>query len=133
MKVKFLLFFACLCSFMGAWAQDFGLSLNISTANQATINYDAASGIYTITTTGEDPFVSINALTSALPDDQCVLTFDYQCAPATTGGLQIFFSPTYSEARSIKCADLANTSEWTTFSKEMKNAISNLGWGAAKA
>lgn len=76
MKVKFLLFFACLCSFMGAWAQDFGLSLNISTANQATINYDAASGIYTITTTGEDPFVSINALTSALPDDQCVLTFD---------------------------------------------------------
>ncbi len=33
MKVKFLLFFACLCSFMGAWAQDFGLSLNISTAN----------------------------------------------------------------------------------------------------
>lgn len=105
---------------MGAWAQDFGLSLNISTANQATIDYDAASGIYTITTTGEDPFVSINALTSALPDDQCVLTFDYQCAPATTGGLQIFFSPTYSEARSIKCADLANTSEWTTFSKEMK-------------
>ena len=133
MKVKFLLFFACLCSFMGAWAQDFGLSLNISTANQATINYDAASGIYTITTTGEDPFVSINALTSALPDDQCVLTFDYQCAPATTGGLQIFFSPTYSEARSIKCADLANTSEWTTFSKEMKNTISNLGWGAAKS
>ena len=63
MKVKFLLFFACLCSFMGAWAQDFGLSLDISTANQATIDYDAASGIYTITTTGEDPFVSINALT----------------------------------------------------------------------
>lgn len=133
MKVKFLLFFACLCSFMGAWAQDFGLSLNISTANQATIDYDAASGIYTITTTGEDPFVSINALTSALPDDQCVLTFDYQCAPATTDGLQIFFGPTYSEARSIKCADLANTSEWTSFSKEMKNTISNLGWGAAKS
>lgn len=133
MKVKIFLFFACLCSFMGAWAQDFGLSLNISTANQATIDYDAASGIYTITTTGEDPFVSINALTSALPDDQCVLTFDYQCAPATTGGLQIFFSPTYSEARSIKCADLANTSEWTTFSKEMKNTISNLGWGATKS
>ena len=53
MKVKIFLFFACLCSFMGAWAQDFGLSLNISTANQATIDYDAASGIYTITTTGK--------------------------------------------------------------------------------
>lgn len=123
----------CLCPFTGALAQDFGLSLNTTTANQASIDFDSASGTYTITTTGEDPFVSINALTSALPADQCVLTFDYQCSPATTGGLQFFFGPNFSESRSIKCDNLANTSEWATFSKEMKNAISNFGWGAAKS
>ena len=68
MKVKFLLFFACLCSFMGAWAQDFGLSLNISTANQATINYEATTGIYTITTS-DGKKLSMNADRNSLPLD----------------------------------------------------------------
>ncbi len=133
MRKKLLSITMCLCAFICSWAADFDLSLNASTANQATIDYDASSGIYTIHTTGEDPFVSINALASALPAEQCVLTFDYQCSPETTGGLQIFFGPNFSEARSIHADNLANTSQWTTFSKEMKNAISNFGWGAAKS
>ncbi len=133
MKTTLITLMMCLCAFTCSWAGDFGLSLNTGTANQATIDYDAVSGIYTIHTTGEDPFVSINALAGALPAEQCVLTFDYQCSPQTTGGLQIFFGPNYSESRSIHCDNLSSTSEWATFSKEMKNAISNFGWGAAKS
>lgn len=133
MKTKLLFLFLSLCHFCGLWAQDFNLSFNVATANQATIEYDETSGVYTITTTGGDPYVSIKGLASALPADLCVLTFDYQCTPETTGDIQIFFGPNYSEARSLRCGNLANTSEWTTFSKEMKNPISNFGWGAANS
>ncbi|MDO4512001.1 MAG: DUF5722 domain-containing protein, partial [Bacteroidales bacterium] len=130
MKAKSLFLIMCLCHMAAAWAQDFGLTLNTSTANQASITYDAAEGVYTIVTSGGDPFVSINALGSALPAEQCVLTFDYQCSPAMTGGLQLFFGPTYSETRSLRLPNLEEASEWTTYSSEMKNAISNWSWGA---
>ena len=131
MKTKIFTLLLCLSHFCVVCGEDFSLQLNTGSANQAEISYDATSGIYTIHTTGGDPFVSITALSSALPTNQCVLTFDYQCMPETTGGLQVFFGPTYSETRSLRCDDLANTTEWTTYSIEMKNAISNFGWGAS--
>ena len=130
MKLKSLLLAIMACCACFVWADGVPFTLSTSGTNQLTVTYDATSGEYTIVTTGTDPYLSINALTADLPSDSCVLAFDYQCSPAMGGSFQIFFGPTYAESRSVLSPGFAATSEWTNFSKVLKNEISNYSWGS---
>ncbi|WP_423128730.1 DUF5722 domain-containing protein [Gaoshiqia sp. Z1-71] len=103
------------------------LSLQTSSANQLEIN-PKGSYQYELTTTGEDPYVSLVPLTSANPSEQLVFTFEYQ-SNREISDLQIFFGPPISEDRSVKTEALPATSVWRTFSFDAGDEIKKFSWG----
>ncbi len=105
------------------------MSVDAASANQMEIK-SLGSGQYQLTTTGEDPYVSLKALTKKLAADKLVLTFEYKCAEEISH-LQIFFGAPVTEARSLKTSGLAASSVWKSFSADVGKQVGAFDWGAA--
>lgn len=103
------------------------LYYNMGTTNQMGISL-ANGDEYTISTAGNDPFVSIIGLSRHLNADETVLTFEY-CSTADINMLQIFFGPSYSEPRSKICPAIPRSAGWTTYSVNIASEISRFQWG----
>lgn len=101
-----------------------------SLKNHLSISYDTDSMVYTLITTGGDPYVYTTTLTSDLPEDSCVISFQYNC-PQGISGLQIFFADPTTEARSVTNISIPATigSEWATFRYTIKQYRKDFNWG----
>lgn len=100
--------------------------------NDVTLAYDEKSGISTITTTGTDPYILTSIFKETLPDDSCVLTFDYDVTPTSAPSeMQIFFSQPTTEQRSVKLTSpfSAASTGWKTFNLIIKKQREEFKWG----
>lgn len=104
------------------------MTFNKTTTNDITCDYDSASKVYTFLTTGSDPYIFMTNLKKTLPDDSCVITFQYQC-PKGTDELQFFFGNPISEDRSKKTTGLSSQTSWTTYSLPIKDLRKSFNWG----
>ena len=110
-------------------------SLTFNTAsgvNQMQITRNSSTGIYTIVTTGADPYISTNSfrpLSTPFPADQIILTFDYQCTDGIPN-MQFFFAPALSEARSVRNVYLEASvgDEWKTFNFNIQPYKESFAW-----
>ena len=105
--------------------------LNIlSGYNNIVPSYDSETGVYKLLTTGSDPYIQTKTLTTALPEDSCVLTFEYNC-PAGINSFQVFFGPPVAESYSVTPGHITPTigTEWRTYSLPIKTYRDKLGWG----
>lgn len=104
------------------------LSLDASSANQLTMSHN--NGVYTLTTTGSDPFVATYGLPSACRLADYKLEFQYQ-STADIDNLQLFFmSPTASEEKSLHTGSvIKKSSQWVNASINIANPKSAFGWG----
>lgn len=117
--------------FSGSYDKSSYPEINLSgPINDMTVNYNDSSKEYTMSTTGYDPYVYTTTLTSNLPDDSCVLSFEYRC-PKGIGELQIFFADPVSESRSVKPGKVPATigTEWATFRYYIGKYRKELNWG----
>jgi len=103
------------------------LSFDSSSAHDLQLK-DEGSHQYEIQTLGQDPYVSLKALTKNNADEKLVFTFEYQ-STAAISNLQIFFAPPITEARSVKSDEIAASSSWKTFSIDLGEYIDEFGWG----
>ena len=98
--------------------------------HEVTCTYDEATGVYTVVTTGADPFVYSTALPSATSNpDLCVVEFDYKCTGTAEGPVELFFCPDKAEHAAIYPV-LVETSEWTTYKMIIHNQKKDFNWGA---
>lgn len=102
-------------------------SFNSSSAHDLEVTNDGAHQ-YKIQTTGTDPYVTLNPLTSSIAEDKLVFTFEYQ-STAALNNLQLFFAPPTSEERSVKSEELAASGSWKTFSIDLGDYIDEFSWG----
>jgi hypothetical protein len=103
------------------------LSFQLSSANQLQVT-QKGSDQYELTTTGEDPYVSLAPLSVANPAGNVVLVFDYQ-STKDISGLQIFFASPVSEDRSFKTGSISASASWKTFSVDIGDDIKKFNWG----
>ncbi len=103
------------------------MSFQSSTANQLQVT-SKGSNQYELTTTGEDPYVSLLPLSVTNPSEKVVFTFDYQ-STKDIASLQIFFAAPVSEDRSVKTETISATSSWKTFSIDLGEYIKSFVWG----
>lgn len=96
-----------------------------STRNQLEISEN--SGIYSINTTSQDPYVFSKALTRQLDAKQVVLTFEYTSSSTVT--TQYFLSPPTTEARSVNNVKMEASSSYKTLSIDLGTKIENYPWG----
>ena len=102
-------------------------SFNSSSAQDLEVTNDGAHQ-YKIQTTGTDPYVTLNPLTSSIAEDKLVFTFEYQ-STAALNNLQLFFAPPTTEERSVKSEELAASGSWKTFSIDLGDYIDEFSWG----
>lgn len=105
-----------------------GLDLDTGNLNQLTCSNNG--GTYTITTTGSDPFIYSQALTSDLPFGEAKLMFQYK-ASADIDAFELFFGkPNAAPGESKNYGTvLTATSEWKTASVNIALPKSNFSWG----
>lgn len=103
------------------------LSFTSSSAHDINISNDG-SHQYELLTTGVDPYILLNPLTSNNADEKLVFTFEYQ-STSSINNLQIFFAPPITEQRSVKSDEVPSTESWKTFSIDLGDYINDLSWG----
>lgn len=126
-----LLAIITLLTVLPLWADIVPLSFSGSTCD-LEFQYDASTGVYTLRTTGGDPFAYTRPLPRNLAEDECMLYFDYQ-STSGIGEMKFYFGNTYSEARSRSYGSLKSTgsSKWKEAAIDLTTAIRDFGWGLA--
>jgi hypothetical protein len=105
------------------------MRFNSTTVNQLQLELEA-SYQYQLTTTGEDPYVSLMPLTYANSPENLVFTFEYK-STEDISSLQIFFGSPITEARSIKSESISATNLWTAFTIDLGENMDAFEWGDA--
>ena len=90
----------------------------------------AASYSYVITTTGSDPYVSTRPLSKALPEDSCILTFEYRLDKRMPR-FKVYFATPLSEERSAVLGTLDATNLWHRASFDLYAHRAAFEWGRA--
>jgi hypothetical protein len=80
-----------------------------------------------LTTTGPDPYVSVNPLTTGNPFENVFFTFEYQSTNAISS-IQFFFGSPVTEERSLKTGALPSVSGWTIHSVDLADYIAKFSW-----
>ena len=106
------------------------LVLNTSRINQLQCTYNEDEDSYTFKTTGNDPYIFVNALSQALSEEEVILCFEYKCS-RTLGDFQVYYGNSYSEARSRVLGNLILSKEWKKKEFNIKNDRKSFGWGTA--
>lgn len=111
---------------------------DLNTLNQLTGEYVASQDQYNFATTGGDPYVYTKELGADLPEDSCVLTFEYKC-PKGIADMQVFFcnaatgyyaSENYSQH--VGNIPAGSDKQWKTYSYNVSALRKKYNWGAAK-
>lgn len=92
--------------------------------------YDEGTGTYTITQSGNDPFVGTQRFGVNLPDDICVFTFDYT-AEKNVNNFKIYYLEPASEGRSTTFGALPASYAFKTVSFNLKADRVKHSWGYA--
>ncbi len=94
------------------------------------VSYNEDSKVYSLSTTGGDPYIFTKTLTADLPSDSCVIAFEYRC-PKGVSDLQVFFRRPCKRINSARTSQIPATigSEWATFRFNIKNYRELFGWG----
>ena len=106
------------------------LVLNTSRINQLQCTYNEDEDSYTFKTTGNDPYIFVNALSQALSEEEVILCFEYKCS-RTLGDFQVYYGNSYSESRSRVLGNLILSKEWKKKEFNIKNDRKSFGWGTA--
>lgn len=98
--------------------------------NQIKVTYDAATQAYSFVTTGADPYIFTAALDRDLPEDSCILSFEYNC-PAGIPGFQVFFGMPPSEIRSAYLDNVLPSvgTEWVQYRMDISDYRKKFDWG----
>ena len=104
-------------------------SFDPSSAHDLQVSNEGAHQ-YEIRTTGTDPYVLLNPLTTTNAGEKLVFTFEYQ-STANINSLQIFFGPPVTEERSAKLEELSSSESWKTFSSDLDDYTGEFSWGKA--
>ena len=97
--------------------------------NQMTYSYDAGTDTYSISTSGDDPYVFTNQFSSRI-EETCVLTFEYTASKAVDD-FQVFYCEPLSEGRSSHFGAMAKTDTWKEFNCNLKADMVKHSWGRA--
>ena len=103
--------------------------LDAGSTHEMTLR-SAASYSYVITTSGSDPYVSTRPLTRALPEDSCVLTFEYRLSQRMPR-FKVYFATPLSEERSAILGNLEATNLWHRASFDLYAQRAAFEWGRA--
>lgn len=105
------------------------LELDQSSKANMTITYDGTYQYYTLKTTGGDPQVSTQAMSTAKSDNSNTLVFEYQSANDIPD-FQVFISPLAYEERSVK-VPLSASADWKRVYINLAPLAKQYGWGGA--
>lgn len=103
--------------------------LVLTNENINQMDYSLSGGVYSITTSGTDPYVFTEAFSSAIPSGQVMLSFDYT-SEKDIDDLQLYFPP-LSEARSVHLGGLSATGSYKSVAFDISSSMSSFSWGAA--
>ena len=107
------------------------LYFNGSSAHDIDFSFDKKTGISTIRTTGNDPYIRLEAFKKTLPADSCVFSFEYSSTDGITAPVQLFFGPAESEERSCFIGALEkNGTSWTAARHNLRAQRTAFSWGA---
>src|SRR3546814_565553 len=128
-KLTGVIFLMLLVSLQG-WAQQnvqlqqCCLQLSVEKVHQLELS-DAGNQTWRVVTTGSDPYLFTEPLTTALEKGYTVLTFEY-FSTDYLDQLQVFFGPPISENQSLS-GELGVREGWTSFSLDLSRVIGD--WG----
>ena len=105
------------------------LKLRQSNINQMT--FTESDGVYSISTSGTDPYVFTELFDTELASDLAVVAFEYT-ATKDIDDMQLFFCPPMSEERSEHYGKMAKTSSWKDMSLPVMAIRKKFSWGASK-
>ena len=102
--------------------------------NGITYSYNEEDDSYTIETTTGDPYVYIAALTEDLDivnaDNPPSVTFAFEYKASAEFSPQIFLGPSIAEAYSVWPGTAAATTEYATYSGDITDMATSMGWGS---
>ena len=100
--------------------------------NDITMSYDAASGVYTLSTTGTDPFIYAGALAADLDEKHRILSFDYLCGSGVDL-FQVFYGKAIAENRSRHFGRIPATGgeNWKNYNCSIASDRVSFNWGHA--
>ena len=108
------------------------LQFNPSSAHDITCTYDATSGVTTLVTTGNDPYIRLHPFTKALADEVCVLSFEYSTKQGILDNLQLFFGPPEAQERSRFTGTLpSNGTNWNSIEYNLVDQRKDYAWGGS--
>lgn len=110
-------------------AEPIDIQLIQGNINQMTYTYDSGTQSYSITTSGEDPYVFTAQLKSRI-SETCVLTFEYTATKAVDD-FQVYYCEPLAEGRSGHFGAMAKTSSWKEFNCNLKADMAKYSWGKA--
>ena len=98
-----------------------------SSVNQLTV---VKTSDYTqFTTTGTDPYVYVNALTTAITSPPTItFSFEYTSSDEIVTP-QLFFGATISASRMATIANIPAASDWTTYTADIAVPVGSFSWG----
>jgi hypothetical protein len=102
-------------------------NIKLTSGNQIQINQKSTYH-YELSTTGTDPYLSLEPLSFSNPADSVVFNFEYQCS-VDLSNIQIFFASPTTEVRSVKTAIVPASTGWNTFSIDLSDQIKQFSWG----
>ncbi len=103
------------------------MKFNVKSANQLEVSA-VSTFKYKLTTSGTDPYISLQALDKNISSDKKVFTFEYKSS-SNICFLQIFFASPITEDRSHKTSPASAATEWTTFSVDLGYYMDKFSWG----
>lgn len=103
------------------------MRLNSSASNQLEVT-SVGAGEYELSTTGEDPYVSLFPLKKNNAAEKVVFIFEYKCLKEISH-LQVFFGSPITEERSLKTAAIPVAVGWNSYSVDVGIPVSTFNWG----
>ncbi|MBP5498193.1 MAG: hypothetical protein J6X81_02325 [Muribaculaceae bacterium] len=105
------------------------LTLNTASGDQHDCTISESNGVYTITTTGSDPYFRTTRLarTKTFPASYTVLELEYQ-AESNINYFKLYFCPPEAESTASTVQTLKSSSEWKTVTIDIAKYRDDYGW-----
>ena len=103
------------------------LSLSTSSGDCHDCTVTSSSGIYTITTTGTDPYLRSTRTMTAYDAALTVLSFEYQ-AEKDISSFKLYFCPPEAESTASQSWTLSSTSQWKQVDIDISSYRTDYSW-----
>ena len=102
------------------------ITFDESTAHDMTVIYNNNTEVYTMALTGTDPYICTKGLIGTLPEEDCVLEFEYQL-DKPLWAWSLYFAPPYE--KEVQFEGLESNVEWTPITVNISRYREEFGWG----